>query len=80
MIHELKVWTEYFDLILSGKKKFELRKNDRDFKTGDILFLRDYDPIKGLYTGRCTNKYITYVLNDALNFGLIDGYVILSLS
>ena len=33
----------YFEQISSDKKKFELRKNDRDYKTDDILILGEYD-------------------------------------
>lgn len=38
-IHELKLDTEFFDDVKSGKKNFEIRKKDRDFKIGDILKL-----------------------------------------
>lgn len=38
-IHELKLDTKYFDDVKSGKKNFEIRENDRDFKVGDILNL-----------------------------------------
>ena len=38
--HELKLDIKYFDDVKSGKKNFEIRKNDRDFKAGDILELR----------------------------------------
>ena len=39
-IIELKILPEYFEAVKSGKKTFELRKNDRDFCVGDILILR----------------------------------------
>lgn len=38
--HELKLDIRYFDDVKSGKKNFEIRKDDRDFKVGDILELR----------------------------------------
>ena len=39
MVHELKTWIEYFELVMSGEKPFELRKNDRDFlpETGVVI-------------------------------------------
>lgn len=43
MVHELKTWTNYFQLVASGEKKFELRKNDRGFLTGHELLLREYN-------------------------------------
>ena len=33
--HELKILPEYYKEVLAGKKKFEIRKNDRNFKTED---------------------------------------------
>lgn len=40
--HELKLDIQYFDDVKSGKKNFEIRKNDRDFQVGDILELKAY--------------------------------------
>ena len=42
--HELKVWSEFYDKISSKSKQFEVRKNDRDFKVGDTLILREFIP------------------------------------
>ena len=39
VLHELKIDPEPFDMIRAGKKTFELRKNDRDFRAGDVLRL-----------------------------------------
>jgi hypothetical protein len=44
MRHELKCWPEYFHAIRSGRKKFELRKDDRGFAIGDLLVLREFIP------------------------------------
>lgn len=41
--HELKLDIRYFDDVKSGKKNFEIRKDDRDFKVGDILELKRFD-------------------------------------
>lgn len=38
--HELKLDIKYFEDVKNGKKNFEIRKNDRDFKVGDILKLK----------------------------------------
>ena len=61
MIHKKKVWPEYFDLILSGKKTFELRLADWECKEGDIIVLREWDPTTKKYTGRELEKEVTYV-------------------
>lgn len=57
-----KVWPEYFQLILDGKKKYELRLADWRCKKGDTLFLREWDPKSGEYSGREIEKKITMVL------------------
>ncbi|WP_285046665.1 DUF3850 domain-containing protein [Lactococcus petauri] len=40
--HELKLDIKYFDEVKNGTKNFEIRKNDRDFKVGDILELKAF--------------------------------------
>jgi len=82
MVHELKTWTEYFRLVESGKKPFELRKNDRGFLPGHLLLLREYDPQSQTYTGRTLRRKITYVLQgkEAEVFGLNPGFCVMGLA
>ena len=40
MIHKLKILPEFFPLVEKGKKRFELRKNDRNYQEDDILLLK----------------------------------------
>lgn len=35
-IHELKIKDEYAAWVYGGYKRFELRKNDRDYQVGDF--------------------------------------------
>ncbi len=44
MIVKKKIWPEFYDLIKSGKKKFELRVADFDVKEGNTLVLEEWDP------------------------------------
>lgn len=76
-VHELKILQKYYKHVLSGEKKFEIRKDDRDYDVGDIILLREWDGES--YTGRQVYKRITYILRDAEKFGLKKGYCILSL-
>lgn len=79
--HELKTWTQYFRAILSGEKTFELRKNDRDFRVGDVLVLREFDPIVLGYTGRSVTRNVTYVLHGIdWQRALARDYCVLGLS
>lgn len=48
-IHELKVKPVYFEAVKEGIKTFELRRDDRNFKVGDILLLREWEH---QYSGR----------------------------
>jgi hypothetical protein len=62
MEHELKTWPEYFQAVIDGTKTFEHRVNDRGFKNGDTLHLREYDPATKTYTGRECKRLVTYCL------------------
>ena len=75
--HELKVLPKYFKPLVKGYKTFEIRKLDRDFRVGDLLILKEWDGQQ--YTGMYINKYISYILRDAPQYGLMEGYCILGL-
>lgn len=75
--HALKTWPDFFDAMLSGKKRFEIRKNDRDFQVGDRLLLREWIPSGEFYTGRKAYFYVDYIL-DAPKFGMRSGFVVMS--
>ena len=49
MKHELKIWPQYYDRVLSGEKTFEYRNNDRGFQKGDKVCLKCFDPEKQEY-------------------------------
>lgn len=75
MIHELKIFPEYYNAVVSGLKTFEVRYNDRDFKVGDSLILKEYSGVS--YTGRQTNVVVTYIVDDPSYCK--EGYVIMSI-
>jgi len=78
MNHELKTWVHYYNEIVNGRKKFELRKNDRDFKVGDLLILQEYDNDTKEYTGSSCIVSVDYILHGG-SFGLDEGYCIMSI-
>ena len=61
IIHK-KVWREYFEEIMSGKKKFELRLADFEINEGDTLVLEEWDKDKKEYTGRKVEVVANYIL------------------
>ena len=77
-IHELKTLPEYFDPVFMGKKNFEIRQNDRDYKVGDYVELQEHDLNKG-YTGRKLSRQITYIFKGG-KYGLDSNFVCLAIS
>lgn len=66
--HELKAWSEPFQGVWDDRKPYEIRKNDRDFKVGDELLLREWVHDGSIiskpgypYTGREILANITYM-------------------
>lgn len=81
-IHILKTETPYFQNVLDGLKKFEVRQNDRDFRTGDILILNEWEKGRscdppGNYTGRKVWVTVKFILDDP-RF-VFPGYVVMSI-
>lgn len=86
MRHELKTDPQHFDDVLKGKKTHEIRFDDRGYKKGDELLLketastgremRDGAPL--LYSGRHLLYEVTHVMRGPA-YGLKAGWVILSI-
>ena len=82
-IHELKTDPEVFQAVWDGRKTFEIRLNDRDFKVGDSLYLLETQhtgeemragaPL--VYTDRTMMKVVSHVLTG---YGLAPGWCCLS--
>jgi hypothetical protein len=62
-IHILKLWTKYWDDVESGRKNFEVRLNDRDYRKGDVLQLMEWDPETKKFTGREIARRVKYILH-----------------
>jgi hypothetical protein len=93
--HALKTWPPYFQEIYIGRKTFEVRRNDRDFRPFDILWLREFDPNwrgdmgeRGRFTGRECRRMVGYMMRsgdpaildmEAAHAGIAPGYVVMSL-
>lgn len=84
MIHELKSWPNFFEEIAAGRKVHELRINDRNYKVGDILCLKEYDDKSKVYSGKKINVEVTYITSEDnpcvfMKDALKPGYCILSI-
>lgn len=65
MIHVLKIEPQFFEAVIDGKKTFEVRQNDRNFRVGDYLLLKELnDTRQRIYTGRTALLRVTYILKD----------------
>jgi ParB family transcriptional regulator, chromosome partitioning protein len=76
LTHELKCENPYFTDIWQGLKDFEIRKNDRNFRTGDIVILNEIESERK----RKIYAEIKYIAYDHDSFdGLKKGYCVLGL-
>lgn len=73
--HEVKLAAMYYEDVASGKKSFELRKNDRGYKVGDSLKMLEFKD--GVQTGRTIDADIIYMLEEYT--GITEGYCILGI-
>lgn len=83
--HVMKLHIDHYDAVRNGIKTFEIRKDDRDFKVGDTLRLREYDPIRfseerDRFTSRATEVMVTYILrHEDFPEGIKEGYCVLGI-
>ncbi len=65
-VHQLKIAPAYFNAVVTGEKRAELRKDDRGYKVGDVLCLCECT--HGKYSGKECAAVITHILpvNDVL--------------
>lgn len=76
--HSLKIWPRFYDPVDLGLKTFEVRKNDRDYRAGDLVIMREWDPEAGAYTDK--PELGPYVIGYVLALGGANyGYVAFSL-
>lgn len=81
MIHKLKCVQPYFNDIVNGKKKFEVRKDDRGYKVGDRLdlFVGSHEIVENEFGRLHVHVWVTYLMYGG-NFGVQSGYVVLGIT
>ncbi len=77
MIHQLKILPPYFNAQVEGLKNFEFRKNDRNYKVGDLLALNEVTKDAKQYTGNSLLVEVTYILDVEAHILNGEGYVVL---
>ena len=86
VIHHLKTDPEVFLETQMGRKRFEVRYNDRNYQVGDQLVLhctrytgeemKAGQPLE--YVGKPVEVFITHILHGPI-YGLAQGWVIMSI-
>lgn len=74
--HSLKTLSQYFQEVRDGRKPFEIRRHDRDFRIGDTLELIEIEPETMAETGNVIFRTITY----ATTFAQREGFIVLGLA
>lgn len=75
MTHELKCWPESFRALVAKEKTAEFRRDDRGFAVGDLLHLREWDPVTETYSNSQGCWIITHIERG---FGISEGFCMLS--
>ncbi len=83
MHHELKTWAPYFQQVRAHEKRFEIRKNDRNFQVGDTVTLFEvvFDAADDRFeephsTGRAFGPLVIDYVFTLPKFGLCSGHCI----
>lgn len=77
-VHELKVQTQFWADLWDFKTTAQLRQDDRQYRVGDVLDLREYNPQFG-FTGMNCKRRVTHILrHEDVPYGLRRGWCILS--
>lgn len=72
-----KILPIYFDAVESKQKNFEIRKDEDNVQAGDKLVLIEWNEEQQYYTGRFVTRKAKYVLRNAPEYGLNEGYCII---
>ena len=88
--HRLKLNNRYFDAVANGIKTFEIRRNDRDYKVGDTLVMKEVndDGKRLTYADNNLGMNLDYEIKVAVTYilthedfpkGIPEGYIAMSI-
>lgn len=72
-MHNVKSLPQHFTLEADDTKRFTIRRNDRDYRIGDVLRIEEWNG--EAYTGRLVERRVTCITD----FMQPEGYVVLGL-
>ena len=80
MTHNIKLLSEFCDDVYTGKKTFEIRYNDRDYKVGDKVRFTPISTQGEIVKHPIKDRVyeITYILSNS-TWGLQEGYIVFSI-
>ncbi len=78
MEHALKTWPQHFQDALKGRKRAELRADDRGvpFAVDDVLVLQEFVPERQAFTGRTVAMRVCHVARGGV---IPAGHALLSM-
>lgn len=85
VVQELKCNPEPFEEVWAGRKRAEIRRNDRAFRVGQLLILRELkvpqlEGREAQYTGRYMGAEVTHIADCSQWMGPAgQGFVVLSI-
>lgn len=74
-VHKLKILTDNFKDVVGRRMTYQLRKDDRDFSLGDILYLQEFQD--GYFTGRAQVCKVNHIVRHGE--GIAKDYVLLNI-
>lgn len=78
--HDLKVHSKFWQDLSTSRNTNAVRRDDRGYHVGDVLWLREYNPAFG-YTGMTCMRRVTHILrNEDMPQGVAKGWCVMSLA
>ena len=77
-LHVLKIERNFFDAVMCERKKAELRKDDREYKVGDLIHFVDTNGNE--YENNFNLFFITHILPARSVIVEAEDYVVLSIT
>lgn len=74
--HHLKIWPGFIDAIWDDLKRYEVRRDDRNYGVGDWLIMREWDPDTELWGADMLSAVVTHKTSGG-HLGIPAGHCVL---